>query len=133
MVKRCVPELENFASDVPKLPVMLFESLFKPLLKQNSIAMADFVWFVEEEKEDLFDVSNQYKIAALTLNFFLSESNKAPEMLKQEFNKAHAASFDFLGGVLDDTDKEDLREHFIEDNVPMEQNRTLICSVLGLE
>lgn len=77
-------------------------------------------------------MSGQFKVAALTLDFFLSRSNKAPAILKEEFKKDHGAAFEFLGGVLEDVDKNDIKETFLEENISA-ANRDFITEVLSLQ
>jgi len=37
VVKRIIPELENYSSDLPKLPVWISQGLINPLFRQNII------------------------------------------------------------------------------------------------
>ena len=60
VVKRSIQELENYVCDIPKLPLWLCSGLIVPLMKQRLLQTSDLAWFVEEEKEDLFDVKGQY-------------------------------------------------------------------------
>lgn len=82
VVKRIIPELENYSSDLPNLPIWISQGLINPLFRQNIIQIEDLFWYNEEEKEELYDVSNQYKVAALLLTFLVSECNKSAEMIK---------------------------------------------------
>ena len=73
VVKRVIPELENYSSDLPKLPVWISHGLIIPLFRQNILTIGDLAWYVEEEKEELYDVTNQFKVAALLLTFMATE------------------------------------------------------------
>jgi len=82
VVKRVIPELENYSSDLPKLPVWISHGLIIPLFRQNILTIGDLAWYVEEEKEELYDVTNQFKVAALLLTFMATECNMSVESLK---------------------------------------------------
>lgn len=76
VVKRAIQELENYLCDAPKLPQWLCKGLIIPLFKQRLVQTSDLAWFVEEEKDELFDVKGQYEVAALILEHLARESNK---------------------------------------------------------
>ena len=67
VVKKTICDLENYTSDLPDLPQWLANGMIAPLLRKNAIQLTDLQWFNEEDKEDLFDVSGQYKVAALLI------------------------------------------------------------------
>lgn len=45
----------------------LCDGLINPLLRKGTIQLTDLVWYKEEEKDELFDVTGQFKVAALIL------------------------------------------------------------------
>lgn len=67
VVKKVICDLENNISDLPEIPVWLCNGLLCPLLRNGQIQMSDLQWFNEEDKDDLFDVTGQYKVAALII------------------------------------------------------------------
>lgn len=131
-VKRVIAEMENFSADLPKLATWFVSGLLQPLFKNNTLKISDLVWYNEEEKDELFDVSNQYKIAALVLNFFLTQCNKAPQMLKEEFVRDHGAAFEHLDTVFMDPDRSEFKESFLEEHISA-SNVGFITEVLKLQ
>lgn len=77
-------------------------------------------------------MSNQYKVAALVLDFFNTKCNKDQATLKSEFRKDHGAAFDFLGTVLDEVDKNDMKESFFEEHISA-ANRAFVIETIGLQ
>lgn len=127
-----IAELENMLADLPKLPNMVTDSVLIPLFRQNTLKLNDLSWYNEEDKDLLFDVSGQFKIAALLLDFMLKECNKAQPMLKDEFKRDHDAAFKFLASVIDESDKSSLQDNFLEESISA-PNRDFIADVLGLK
>lgn len=69
-------------------------------------------------------------MAALILAYLGSESNKAPEMIKVQFNKEHGTSFETMRKVIEEADQQEVRQ-FIDDNV-VEHQRAWVLEVLAL-
>lgn len=67
VVTQSIADLENYGCDLPKLPMWLCDGLINPLLRKGTIQLTDLVWYKEEEKDELFDVTGQFKVAALIL------------------------------------------------------------------
>ena len=67
VVKRTVIDLENYTSDLPELPKWLCSGLICPLLRRGAIQISDLQWYKEEDKDELFDVTGQFKVAALLM------------------------------------------------------------------
>ena len=78
-VRRCISECENYVADLAGLPEWLSNGLIVPLLDQDIILLKDLTWFNEEEKEDLFDVTGQFKLAALILNALMAKGKQTPD------------------------------------------------------
>ena len=51
----------------PELPTWLCSGLIAPLLRRGAIQIADLQWFNEEDKDELYDVTGQFKVAALLI------------------------------------------------------------------
>ena len=67
VVKRSIVEPENYTSELPSLPQWLCEGLIGPLLRKATIQVEDLQWYNEEDKDELFDVTGQFKVAALLI------------------------------------------------------------------
>lgn len=75
---------------------------------------------------------DQFKIASLVLDFFLTRCNKAPAMLKDDFKKQHGAAFEHLNTVFDENDKSDFMEGFFVEQISA-SSQAFVKEVLGLE
>ena len=115
-IKRCIPELENYTGDVVDLPVWLADGLVNPLLRDEKVSMGDLVWFNEEEKDELFDVSGQFKLAALILKDQL-KSGKSKADVKSAFESSSKDAFEFMKGLLDDSGDKETVVEFVTENV----------------
>jgi len=67
VVRRTIVDLENYTSDLPELPKWLCSGLVCPLLRRGFISIADLQWYNEEDKDELYDVTGQFKVAALLI------------------------------------------------------------------
>lgn len=130
VVKRTVIDLENYTSDLPDLPKWLCSGLICPLLRRGVIQIADLQWYKEEDKDELFDVTGQFKVAALLIQDARQEDQKTEEQVKQAW-AVHGPAFAALREILSDEEKSELRDSFLAENVT-EGNRNLVLTVLGL-
>lgn len=76
-VRRCISDCENYVGDLLHLPEWLSNGLIVPLMDQEIVKLSDLKWYNEEEKDDLFDVTGQFKLAALILNAQLAKGKPA--------------------------------------------------------
>lgn len=129
VVKKSIVDLENYTSDLPNLPIWLCNGLIGPLLRKGTIEVKDLTWFNEEDKDDLFDVTGQYKVAALLIAD--SKKDKSADQIKQAW-AMHKPAFEVLSGILQDDEKTELKENFFGDNME-KSDRALVLNVLGLE
>ena len=79
----------------------------------------------------MFDVTGQYKVASLLIQFALTEEKKSPDEIKSSWD-CHKAAFEVLNEILQDEEKSDLRENYLEEQNLNESERDLVLSVLGL-
>jgi len=77
----------------------------------------------------LFDVSGQYKVAALVLQGLL-KAGKSQSEVEDAFVAAHKASFEFLSGVLD-ADREAF-DDFVKESIDADKS-AFVFKTLGLE
>lgn len=82
VVKKIIVDLENYISDLPEIPVWLCQGLIIPLLRKNFIQLTDLQWYNEEDKDELFDVSGQYKVAALLIADAKKQGGKTDDQIK---------------------------------------------------
>lgn len=85
---------------MPILSKWLSECLLCPLLHKDTVKLEKFVWFKEEEKDELFDVNGQFKVAALILAD-MKKGKLNDATIEQVWTTAHGASFTHLHTVLD--------------------------------
>jgi len=79
----------------------------------------------------LFDVSGQFKVAALLIADQKKEAKKTPDQVKAAW-ATHKPAFDFLMTILQEEEKTEIKESFMEEQVD-EGDRSFVLSVLGLE
>lgn len=131
VINRQMTELENFGMDYPYIPALLAKCLIMPLLAQGKVQLGDIQWFKEEDKDELFDVSGQMKIAALILQAQVEDGKQTQQQVAADFKKAHNAAFEILRGAFED-DKNGFKEDFIEKDIK-EDYRAFVISTLGIE
>ena len=64
---KCISECDKYAADLAHLPEWLSNGLIMPLMDQGIVKVTDLKWFNEYDREDLLDVTGQFKVAALIL------------------------------------------------------------------
>lgn len=61
------------------MPEWLNNGLIVPLFDQDILKLSDLAWFNDNEKDDLFDVTGQFKLAALILNAMMAKGKQTPD------------------------------------------------------
>lgn len=100
-------------------------------MEQDVVKLTDLAWYNEEEKDELFDVSGQFKVAALILSAQMQKGKQEPEQVKSAFLAAHKSAFDHLNSVAMDEDKAGVKE-FIEEKLQAD-HAVHVLAALGLE
>ena len=100
-------------------------------MKGNTVQLSDLDWYKEEEKDELFDVSGQFKVAAYILSDMKTAGSKTPDQIRSAWQSAHGAKFEFLNTVFDESDKSDFMDEFMQDSF-FDDNRDFVISTLGL-
>lgn len=85
IARKSITEMENYVTEIQKLPEMTAKSLILPLLKKNSIQLGDLSWYEEEYKDDLFEVAPNYQIGGLVLAGLAADGQKTKEQLASDF------------------------------------------------
>jgi len=70
-------------------------------------------------------------VAALILDNMASTCNKPQELISSGFKTAHGEAFAVMANVMQDDDKTELKETWMEANIAA-QNRNFVAGVLGL-
>ena len=81
VIAKSITDLENYGPDLPSLPNWLCDGLINPLLSKQTVQLSDIVWYKEEEKDELFDCTGQFKVAALILADMKSEGKDSAEQI----------------------------------------------------
>ena len=100
-------------------------------MQASTIQLGDLDWYKEEEKDELFDVSGQFKVAAYVLSDMKAQGTKTPDQIQQAWQSAHGEKFEFLNTVFDETDKSEFKDDFMEDSF-FDEHRDFVMSTLGL-
>ena len=117
---------------MPKLPNWLCDGLINPLLRKQTIQLSDIVWYKEEEKDELFDCTGQFKVAALILADLQSQGKDSAESISKSWSSSHGDAMSVMKDVLQEEEITELKENFIEEHVD-EAHREFVLSNLGLE
>ena len=95
-VSNFIQQLEAGAGDLPILPKLFGQCVVVPLMKSKALSLSDIKWLPpdEDDKEFMYDVTGQYRVAAFILEYQFTQLGE--EQIKANFKKEAGEDFAYL-------------------------------------